>query len=94
MSIREAQGYPLGSFAFVPPKVQHAFRVASPQARFLTIVAPAGLRAFFEEMGGPAASRPPQAGLPPAEGPPDLQHLEEVAARHGVTILGPPPSED
>ena len=61
-----------GSFAFVPPKVRHAFRVVSPEAKFLTIIAPAGLRAFFEEMGGPAASRslpPPPEG---AAGPRSL----------------------
>lgn len=79
-----------GSFAFVPPKVPHAFRVVSPRAKILTIVAPAGLRAFFEDMGEPAASR----GVPPPpEGPPDMRRLEELAAKYGITILGPPPGE-
>jgi mannose-6-phosphate isomerase-like protein (cupin superfamily) len=79
-----------GSFAFVPPKVEHAFRVVSPRARMLVMVAPAGLRAFFEEMGEPATSR----GLPPApEGPPDLERLEKVAAKYGITMLGLPPGE-
>jgi mannose-6-phosphate isomerase-like protein (cupin superfamily) len=77
-----------GSFAFVPPKVRHAFRVVSPEAKFLAIVAPAGLRAFFEEMGEPAASR---SLPPPPEGPPDLARLEELAAKYGITILGGPP---
>jgi mannose-6-phosphate isomerase-like protein (cupin superfamily) len=80
-----------GSFAFVPPGVRHAFRVVSPQAKFLTIVAPAGLRAFFEEMGQPAVRRELP---PPAEGAPDLRRLEEVAARYGITLLGPPPGDD
>lgn len=79
-----------GSFTFVPPKVRHAFRVISPEARLLTIVAPAGLRAFFEEMGEPATSR---SLPPPSAGPPDLRRLEELAAKYGITILGPPPGE-
>jgi quercetin dioxygenase-like cupin family protein len=79
-----------GTFAFVPPQVQHAFRVVSPQAKFLTIVAPGGLRAFFEALGeqAPTRSLPP----PPAE-PPDPQRLIEQAAKYGITILGPPPGE-
>jgi mannose-6-phosphate isomerase-like protein (cupin superfamily) len=79
-----------GSFAFVPPRVRHAFRVISPQAKMLVIVAPAGLRAFFEEMGEPATS---PSLPPPQEGPPDLRRLEERAAAYGITLLGPPPSE-
>lgn len=80
-----------GTFALIPPTVPHAFRVVSSQARFLTIVAPAGLRAFFEAMGEPATSR---TLPPPREGLPDLQRLQELAARHGITLLGPPPDED
>lgn len=80
---------PAGSFAFVPPKVPHAFEVVSPQARILTIITPAGLRKFFEEVGEAATTR----GLPPPpEGPPDVQRLTEIAARHGITIF-PPPSD-
>jgi hypothetical protein len=30
---------------------------------------------------------------PPLEGPPDLRRLEELAAKYGITILGPPPEE-
>ena len=85
----ETRTVPAGSFAFVPPKVRHAFEVVSPRARILTIVTPAGLRAFFEEVGEAATSR---SLPPPAEGPPDVQRLIEIAAKYGITISGPPPS--
>jgi mannose-6-phosphate isomerase-like protein (cupin superfamily) len=78
-----------GSFAFVPPGVRHAFRVVSPRARILTIVAPAGIRSFFEQAGVPATS----FTLPPEpDGPPDLQRLGVLAARYGITMVDPGPS--
>lgn len=77
-----------GSFAYVPPKEPHAFRVDSPTARFLMLVTPSRLLPFFEEIGEPALS----PSLPPApEDPPDEQALVEAATRHGMEILGPPP---
>jgi hypothetical protein len=77
-----------GSFAFVPPGVLHAFHVDSPQARFLTVISPAGLEAFFDEVGEPAQA----ATLPPPlAGPTDVERIAAVAARYGQEILGPPP---
>lgn len=77
-----------GCFAYVPPKEAHAFRVDSPTARFLMLVTTPRLLPFFEEVGEPGLS----ATLPPPpEGPPDATLLAQIAERHGMEILGPPP---
>ncbi|MFQ5967371.1 MAG: cupin domain-containing protein [Acidimicrobiia bacterium] len=77
-----------GSFAYVPAKEKHAFRVDSPTAKFLMAVLPARLMPFFEEIGEPALSA---TIPPPPPGPPDLDSLVEAATRHGMEVLGPPP---
>lgn len=80
-----------GSFAYVPPKEQHAFRVDSPTARFLMLVTPPRLLPFFDEIGEPALS----STMPPApDGPPDMDLLLQAATRHGMEVLGPPPGVD
>jgi quercetin dioxygenase-like cupin family protein len=76
-----------GEFLNAPRGVAHTFRVSSPEpARVLVTSAPARFDAFVRELGEPA----PRAELPVLEGPPDVERLVAVAAKHGVEILGPP----
>ena len=72
-----------GSFALLPRKVPHGFVVTSDSARLLTLNLPAGFDLFVAEAG-----TPPDGG--PGRAPLDPQQLTEIAARHGVRIIGPP----
>lgn len=78
-----------GTFAFVPRGVEHAFKIESPEAKLLLLLTPgnAGHEEAFTEMGEPAATH---AVPPPPSGPPDVERLAAIAARHGTTIVGPP----
>lgn len=77
-----------GTVAVLPRQLRHAYVVTSATARFLTLHIPAGFEQFAAEAGEPAQAltRPP----PPA-GPPDVAALAQTAARHGITLLAPPP---
>jgi len=77
-----------GTVAALPRRLRHAYVVTSATARFLTLHTPAGFERFAAEAGEPAQA----LTLPPEPaGPPDLAILAQTAARHGVTILAPPP---
>ena len=82
-----------GGFGFAPAGAPHTFRLDSPEARLLLFITPgaAGHEGMFAEMGEPATARVLPA---PPEGPPDFASLAAIAAKHGTTILGPPPSAD
>jgi quercetin dioxygenase-like cupin family protein len=77
-----------GTVAVLPRRLRHAYVVTSATARFLSLHTPGGFEQFAAEVGEPA-----QALTLPAEpaGPPDLAALAQAAARHGITILAPPP---
>jgi mannose-6-phosphate isomerase-like protein (cupin superfamily) len=76
-----------GAFCNAPRGVPHTFRVTSDApARWLVVSSPAGFEAFVTEYGEPAAAEE----LPVLDGPPDVERLVAVAARHGIEILGPP----
>ena len=76
-----------GSFVHLPKGVPHAYRnVGSGPARFLTLMVPAGLEGFFEEVGKPGSD----ASSPPPFGEEDIERLLEVAPKYGVEILPPP----
>jgi len=77
-----------GTVAVLPRCLRHAYVVTSATARFLTLHTPAGFEQFAAEAGEPAQrlTLPP----PPA-GPPDQAALAQIAARHHITILAPPP---
>jgi quercetin dioxygenase-like cupin family protein len=79
-----------GGFGFAPAGAAHTFRLDSPETRLLLLISPgaAGHEGMFAEMGEPAMSDVPPA---PPDGPPDLASLGAIAAKHGTTILGPPP---
>ncbi|TNC66425.1 cupin domain-containing protein [Rubellimicrobium roseum] len=70
-----------GGVALLPRDQAHTFQnVGSATARLLTVITPAGLERFFQEV---------------AEGnwgEDDLDEVVAVAARFGVEILGPPPA--
>lgn len=77
-----------GDFLWAPKGVEHAIVVGSERpARMLVLTFPGGFVDFVSEMGIPA----PQRRLPDSR-PFDPAHLAEVAARHGITITGPPPA--
>jgi quercetin dioxygenase-like cupin family protein len=77
-----------GTVAVLPRRLRHAYVVTSATARFLTLHVPAGFEQFAAEVGEPAQA----LTLPPeSAGPPDVAALTRAAARHGITILAPPP---
>ncbi|MGV0743440.1 cupin domain-containing protein [Mycolicibacterium sp. XJ870] len=78
-----------GTVAVLPKGLRHAYVVTSAQARFLTLHNPGGFEQFEAEVGEPARALtlPPEPAVPP-----DLAALTETAARHGITILAPPPA--
>jgi quercetin dioxygenase-like cupin family protein len=77
-----------GTVAVLPRRLRHAYVVTSATARFLTLHAPAGFEQFAAEVGQPARAL---TLPPPPAGPPDFAVLAQAAARHGITILAPPP---
>jgi quercetin dioxygenase-like cupin family protein len=77
-----------GTVAVLPRRLRHAYVATSATARFLTLHTPGGFERFAAEVGEPAQA----LTLPPEPaGPPDLDALTQTAARHGITILAPPP---
>jgi len=78
---------PTGSFVYGPPGIPHTFTVASPEARFLVGLEPAGFEGFVRALSEPA----PRLTLPPATNqPPDPERMVALAAEYGIEILGPP----
>jgi hypothetical protein len=53
------------------------------------VTAPAGIERFYREVGEAVVDR---ARLP-SRADPDVDALSEAAARHGITIVGPPPGQ-
>jgi len=75
-----------GAYIHLPRGVPHAYRnVGAEPARFLTLMVPAGLEKFFEEVGMPVGDAP----TPPALSDEDIATLVAVASRYGVDILEP-----
>ena len=75
-----------GSWIFVPRGVPRGWYCESPRARVLSVIVPGGFEEFYRQVGDRVYERD---NLPtPTE--PDVQSLSEVAARFGVTIVGPP----
>jgi mannose-6-phosphate isomerase-like protein (cupin superfamily) len=77
-----------GSFVHLPRGVLHSYRNTGDRpARFLTLIVPAGLEAFFVEVGKPGTD----LASPPPFGEEDIVRLLDVAPKYGVDI--PPPPE-
>ena len=76
-----------GSFVHLPKGVLHSYQnVGTAPARFLTLMVPAGLERFFEEIGKPGTDLSSQ---PPFEEE-DIDRLLAVAPNYGVEIPPPP----
>jgi quercetin dioxygenase-like cupin family protein len=66
-----------GTTVFKPKGIPHAFWNASDsEARFVEVFGPAGLERYFEEL----------EPLIPADGPPDLEGLQELQTRYGLEM--------
>jgi mannose-6-phosphate isomerase-like protein (cupin superfamily) len=71
-----------GTFAFIPAGTVHTFsNVGDATARWIGIFRPASGLTMLEEVA-PAFA---------AAGPPDLELMASVFARHGVEVVGEPP---
>lgn len=75
-----------GGFVNGPRGVPHTYRAGEAGARMLVISAPRGFADFVRELGVPAETET----LPVLDGPPDLERLVAVAARHGIEFTGAP----
>ena len=79
-----------GSFIYLPQGVPHAFRITGTRpARFLGLIAPAGLMGLYDEVGMPARER----RLPGAEGfsiEEEIPRWNEIGPRYGLRVVGPP----
>ena len=77
-----------GSFVHLPKGVRHAYKnVGSAPARFLTLIVPAGLEKYFEEVGKPGTDL---VSPPPFEEE-DIERLLALAPKYGAEILSPEP---
>ncbi len=77
-----------GSFVHLPKGVLHSYQnVGTGPARFLTLMVPAGLEKFFEEVGKPGTD----LSSPPPFEEEDIDKLLAAAPKYGVEI--PPPPE-
>jgi mannose-6-phosphate isomerase-like protein (cupin superfamily) len=78
---------PADSLVYGPRDIPHTFTVSSERARFLNVAAPAGLEKLMRALCEPA-TRPE---IPAARtAPPDMAAMRQLAADHGIEILGPP----
>jgi mannose-6-phosphate isomerase-like protein (cupin superfamily) len=76
-----------GTFVYGPREVPHGFRAeGTAPARMLLLATPGGFDQFVLALSEPAQG----SGFPPP-GPPDMERLMAVAARHHIEILGPLP---
>jgi pimeloyl-ACP methyl ester carboxylesterase/quercetin dioxygenase-like cupin family protein len=76
-----------GAVVHLPGGEVHAWRVESPEARFLVIATPQH-EAFYRECCVPATS----LSQPPDAGQIDLSVIVPAGRRHGVEIIAPPPA--
>lgn len=78
-----------GQVLNVPANAPHRFRnVSGRPARLLCLVAPAGLEAFFGEVGDPVASRTaPAPALSPEERAVRARRAAELGPRYGIESL-------
>ena len=81
----EMHGEP-GSFIFVPPGTEHAFRFESEGTMLLLFTRGSSHEGLFREIGEPA---PRRVVPPPPEAFPDPEQMAEVATRFGTRIVGP-----
>lgn len=88
----ECQRVTEGNLVYLPADVEHAFRIVSPSAHFLTLITPAGFESFFEDSGVPLQQD--FTGDLPFPGPLSQEEgaaLQEILTPLGCAITGPPP---
>lgn len=88
----DVQRVAAGNLIHLPAGIEHAFRVTSPTAHFLTLVTPAGFEEFFVRSGVPLSE--PFDGELPWPGPLSAEQgarLQEILAPLGCSLTGPPP---
>lgn len=82
-----------GTLVFLPRDIPHSFWVKGQgMVRMLLLWYPSGQ---FEAYFGEAGEEAPEAIIPPPPGPPDpetVKHWSELLDRHGIEVVGPPPS--
>lgn len=77
-----------GGVAFLPHGIPHAFRVTSPEARFLVLALPGGLEALYSGAGWDLR-QPVREGWAVS-----IPGLTESEAARGNRVLGPPPGTE
>jgi quercetin dioxygenase-like cupin family protein len=76
-----------GDFVYLPRNIEHSWKIKTPTAKTLVLIAPAGLEAGFKEMSKPAET----PTLPPGpEEPPDIERMLAVFGALGVRFALPP----
>ena len=77
-----------GSFFYLPKGTLENFE-PTELTKILVIYSPGGIEKFFAEAGeaAPARELPP-----PLDGPPDVERLSAIAAKHGMEIHAPQPA--
>jgi len=76
-----------GSFVHVSKGSLHTLKNAGEEVgRLLTLVVPAGLDKYFEELGTPGTD----VSDPPPFGPPEIEKVLETSPRYGIEIPPPP----
>lgn len=75
-----------GAFVIAPMGRPHTFTVDVEPTRVLVMAAPSGFEHFALELGSPAVSDVPPAGL----AMPGPEVLGPVADRYGIEVVGPP----
>ena len=74
-----------GGFVFLPRNTPHGFtNIGDETGRMLIQTTPGGFDIFFSEVGEPIVE-----GEEP--GPPDIERVIAISARHGIEFLPPPP---
>ena len=73
-----------GGFAYLPSKVPHAFlNLTEEPGELIVVYSPGGGNHFYEELGPLTRN-----------GHPDPAAVGQVFEKHGMTLLGPPLSQD
>jgi mannose-6-phosphate isomerase-like protein (cupin superfamily) len=76
-----------GDCAHGPRGVPHTFQVTgTTELHGLVTMLPAGFEDFVRSFGTPASEH----RLPVLDGPPDIARAAQLAAEHGIELLGPP----
>jgi quercetin dioxygenase-like cupin family protein len=80
-----------GDFLYLPRSVPHRFRVTGDSpARFLALMAPAGLTNLYAEVGHPALERQIPDKPTDEQIAAEIARWNEVGPHYGLELLGPP----